>query len=548
MKLARIFNADLHNIHHAAFWLAFFSASSAVLGMCRDRLLAGKFGASRTLDIYYASFRVPDFIYTLLLLFTASTALIPAILEKLDKGLSKDVEEFLGSLMAFFFVFIFVLEIIAFFLIPHFTRVSLPGFSESDQRLAILISRILLLSPLFLGFSNIFSSITKSLRKFFVYGLSPVFYNLGIIVGILFFVDLFGLAGLALGVILGAFLHMAIQVPVIFTSKIIPKFRRFWHKDVRKIFLLSLPRTLGLEIHQVSWIIFTGIASTLSQGSISILNLASNLEYIPITVIGLSYSVATFPGLAAYSLKHAKDHFAEHFSAAFRHILFWAVPFSALLLVLRAQVVRIILGSGEFSWVDTRLTAAALFLLSLAVVFQSLFMLLVRAFYAEGESWRPLVINVIATVLSIGAILWFLGALSPGSFFNDLVGNILKLSDIQDIRVIALPLGILIGSFANFLFLSLAFRVLLGWFPTKGSERAILEIFFASTMGAFVAYFSLNAFAKIFDLHTFLGIFFQGALSGTLGLLMIAGILWVLRNKELLEIYENVRALFSEKE
>src|SRR3989344_1750112 len=160
MKFTKIFHADLENIHHAALWLGFFGISADILGLFRDRFLAGMFGASRSLDIYYAAFRVPDFIYTFMLLFTASTAIIPIFLDK-------------------------------------------------DLAQTAFLARIMLLSPIFLGLSNIFSSVTQAFRRFFVYGLAPVFYNVGVILGITVFYRFMGLAGLAWGVVLGAFLHMA---------------------------------------------------------------------------------------------------------------------------------------------------------------------------------------------------------------------------------------------------------------------------------------------------------------------------------------------------
>ncbi|MDO8752121.1 MAG: lipid II flippase MurJ, partial [Candidatus Wolfebacteria bacterium] len=346
------------------------------------------FGASRTLDIYYAAFRVPDFIYTIMLLFTASTAIIPIFLEKYaEKKDSAAAEAFLGSLISFFTVLVVIIAVFAFFLMPVLMPLFLPGFSAGDMQSAVLLGRILLLSPVFLGLSNIISSATQSFNRFFVYGLSGVFYNFGIIIGIVVFYKWWGLAGLVWGVALGAFFHMAIQIPSLTSVGIRPKFSMRWDRDIRHIAWLSLPRTLGLGISQLTLTALTAMASVLASGSIAVFNLALNLQSIPITIIGLSYSVAAFPALASFSLKKARSHFEEHFKSAFLHILFWALPFSVLLLVLRAQVVRTILGSGNFSWPDTRLTAASLFILSLAVVFQSLFYLLVRAFYADGESW-----------------------------------------------------------------------------------------------------------------------------------------------------------------
>lgn len=547
MRFRKFFNRDLSNIHHAAFWLAMFGILADILALFRDRLLAGMFGASRTLDIYYAAFRVPDFIYTIMLLFTASTAIIPIFLEKYaEKKDSAAAEAFLGSLISFFTVLIIVIAAFAFFLMPFFMSLFLPGFSAGDLQTAILLGRVLLLSPIFLGLSNIISSATQSFNRFFVYGLSGVFYNVGIIIGIAVFYKWWGLMGLVYGVVLGAFLHMAIQLPSLSSVGIRPKFTFKWDKDIKHIALLSLPRTLGLGISQITLTAMTAVASVLATGSIAVFNLALNLQSIPITIIGLSYSVAAFPALASFSIKKARSQFEEHFNAAFLHILFWALPFSVLLLVLRAQVVRIILGSGNFSWSDTRLTAASLFILSLAVVFQSLFYLLVRAFYADGESWRPLIINLISAFFSFGAAFWFVSALAQGGFLYDFSRNVFRLPDIEDIRVLALSLGMLVGAFINFIFLSFTFRIIFGWFPAKGSLKSVLEISVATVLGGAGAYWGLNIFAHVFNLRTFFGIFCQGFFAGIFGIMINVGILWILNNRQLQEIYKSITVGFEE--
>lgn len=548
-KISGIFHADLDNIHHAAFWLGFFSVLSALLGMFRDRLLAGTFGATRTLDIYYSAFRVPDFIYTFMLLFTASTAIIPIFLKKHGEK-KENAEELLGSLILFFSCAVLILSFAAFFLMPYATRIFFPGFAEEEAVSTIFLSRILLFSPIFLGLSNIFSSATQSFRRFFVYGLSPVFYNVGIILGVGVFYKLIGLGGLAWGVALGAFLHMAVQIPALGSIGVFPTFKKIFGEDVRQIAALSLPRTLGLGITQLTTIILTGIASFFSQGSIAVFNLALNLEYIPVTVVGLSYSVAAFPNLVAYSIKKAKDEFAEHFSTAIRHIIFWTVPASILILVLRAQIVRVILGSGEFTWSDTRLTAAALFILSLAIIFQSIFMLLVRTFYAEGESWRPLVINAASSFITIGAAIWLTQHLSltKGAGFASFVGWALRVSDIPDIRIMALPFGILVGSLFNFIFLIFSFRAIFGWLPMARVLRAFLESVFAGATGGLIAYLGLNIFSRVFDLHTFIGVFSQGLLSGLFGVAAVAVGFWILGSREFFEVLNSARGLFLEKE
>ncbi|OGF64731.1 hypothetical protein A2661_01435 [Candidatus Giovannonibacteria bacterium RIFCSPHIGHO2_01_FULL_45_24] len=549
MRFIRLFHANSENVHHAAFWLGFFGILADALGLLRDRALAGTFGASRELDIYYAAFRVPDFLYTFMLLFTASTAIIPIFLKKFGEE-KKGAEELLGSIFAFFSFFVVILSAAAFFLMPWITGRSLPGFSEDEIGRTVLLSRILLLSPFFLGLSNILSSATQAMRRFFAYGLAPVFYNVGILLGILVFYDFWGISGLAWGVAFGAFLHLSAQAPSLRGLGISLRFGKIWSEDIKKISRLSLPRTLGLQITQITTFILTGIASTFSQGSIAVFNLALNLEFIPVTIIGLSYSVAAFPDLVASSLKKSKEEFEKHFSAAMRHIIFWTLPMAVLILVLRAQIVRVVLGSGAFGWTDTRLTAASLSILSLAIVFQSVFMLLTRAFYAEGESWRPLIINAVSSVLSVAAVFWFAQHLLPGkgAGFADFLGHALRISDIPDIRAVSLPLGILAGSVFNFIFLAFVFKNVFRGFSWRGIWRTFAQALPASAVGGLAAYWGLNIFSRLFDLHTFLGVLGQGFLAGILGILAAAASLWALGSRELAEFSKSFLDIFREKE
>src|SRR3989344_4001443 len=204
IKVLNIFKKNATSIHHAAFWLGFFAVISGLLGLFRDRLLAGAFGASRVLDVYYSAFRVPDFLYTLMLFMTSATAIIPLFLEKWEAGNEKS-GNFFGSLILFFSFVAAVFSVVFFLFMHQIVGFLFPGFSLDDKQMAVFLSRIMLFSPIFLGFSNLISGVTQAFKRFFAFALSPIFYNLGIILGFFIFVPIFGADGLAYGVVLGAF-------------------------------------------------------------------------------------------------------------------------------------------------------------------------------------------------------------------------------------------------------------------------------------------------------------------------------------------------------
>ncbi|MBT4894909.1 oligosaccharide flippase family protein, partial [bacterium] len=392
----RIFNLihkEINGLHEAAYLLGAFALLSQILALFRDRLLAHFFGAGAVLDTYYAAFRLPDIIFVAIASIVSVYVLIPFLAEKSSISKLKE-KEFINTIFSAFFLIIITVSVIAFIFAPWLMKLFFPGLVDTAQFAdLILLTRVLLLQPIFLGISNLFASITQIHRKFVLYALSPVLYNVGIIIGIVFFYPSFGFMGLGLGVVLGAVLHLAIQIPFIVKNKFLPKITlsivgtRF--NDVKKVIFLSLPRTLALSAHQISLLFLISFASLMASGSIAVFNLSFNLQSVPLTIIGVSYSVAAFPTLAKMFSNGQKKDFLEQVLTASKHIIFWSFPAIVLFIILRAQIVRVILGSGEFDWADTRLTAAALALFAVSIAAQGLVLLFVRGYYAAGNTKKP---------------------------------------------------------------------------------------------------------------------------------------------------------------
>lgn len=530
------FELELKGIHQAAFILAVSGILADLLSLFRDRLLASHFGASRSLDLYYVSFRVPDFIYTLSLFFAASTALIPILVEKFSEDEIKS-QKFFGSIFSLFGLVIAVLAASAYFFMPALSRFVAPGFNSRELAEVVSLSRILLLSPLLLGLSNLVSSVVQSFRRFYVYAASPLLYNLGIIFGIVFLLPRFGVAGLVWGVVLGALLHLAVQLPTLASLgfSVRPRLPEI-SADVIASLKLSAPRTLGLSLNQLVLSVITALGSTLGAGAVAVFNFAQNLQSVPLSVIGLSYSISAFPTLAQSFINNQKKEFLEHFSLALRHIVFWSLPATVLFVVLRAQIVRTILGAGAFSWVDTRLTAASLLLFALSVLAQGLVMLLVRAFYAAGRTFLPVGVNLISSAATVWSAFWFLDLFRNSAGFKSWFLGVLKVSDIANGGVLILPLAVSLGSLVNVLLLLVFFRKIFGSFDGGFLSRSFGEQALASVVLGAGSYYGLKLFTLVFDLNTFLGIFLQGLLSGILGLLAGALVLYFLKNREFMEI------------
>ena len=546
----RIFNLihkEINGLHEAAYLLGAFALLSQILALFRDRLLAHFFGAGAVLDTYYAAFRLPDIIFVAIASIVSVYVLIPFLAEKSSISKLKE-KEFINTIFSAFFLIIITVSVIALIFTPWLMKLFFPGLVDTAQFAdLILLTRVLLLQPIFLGISNLFASITQIHRKFVLYALSPVLYNVGIIIGIVFFYPSFGFMGLGLGVVLGAVLHLAIQIPFIVKNKFLPKITlsivgtRF--NDVKKVIFLSLPRTLALSAHQISLLFLISFASLMASGSIAVFNLSFNLQSVPLTIIGVSYSVAAFPTLAKMFSNGQKKDFLEQVLTASKHIIFWSFPAIVLFIILRAQIVRVILGSGEFDWADTRLTAAALALFAVSIAAQGLVLLFVRGYYAAGNTKKPLILNLI----SAGLVILFafgLGKLFAGSpTFQYFIESILRVEGIEGTSVLMLPLGYSIALILN----AIAFWVMFQK-DFKSFSRSLSKTFFqslsASIIMGFVSYEFLNVFDDLFDIDTFWGIFSQGLFAGIVGIATGVMMLVLLGNKEIGEVWKSLHSKF----
>lgn len=534
---------EISGLHEAAYLLAISSVASLAFALIRDRLLAHTLGASTTLDVYYAAFRVPDFLFVTVASLVSTTILVPFLIESRTKdeegGTGNELKSSIQSLFSAFSFMILIVCAVAFIIMPTLDKWLFPElFIRGSGDMLIQTSRLLLLSPILLGMASFFASITQIQNRFLVYALSYPLYNIGIIIGILFFLPHWGVFGLAMGVILGALFLSLTQIPLVIKDGLFPRLTlNFSWVKVKRVALLSIPRTITLSSQQLTELGLISFASFLGAGSISIFNLALNLQSVPLSIVGASYSSAAFPILAKLIARKEKEAFVGKMISAAKHIVFWSMPIMVLFIVLRAQIVRVVLGSGQFNWSDTRLTAAALALFVISSFGQSLMLLFVRAFYAEGKTWKPLVINSVCAVVSIilgyGLIHLFHSVPSFALFTEAL----LKTTGSADSSVLMLPLAFTLGTFLNLYLHWVGFsREYKGF--TKPVMTTLWHSVAASIIGGYVAYLSLNIFDDIFGLTTLMGVFLQGLCAGIVGIVVIVIILKLMKSPEMHDIHQ----------
>lgn len=533
-RILNVLQKEVRGLHEAAYLLAVFSFSSQILALIRDRLLTHEFGAGQTLDIYYAAFRIPDFIFVTIASVVSLSVLIPFLVDRMSRS-KEEGRRFINGVFSFFAISMLVTGIVVYAAAPALLRVLFPGFDASAFGDLTLVTRILLLQPILLGASSLFASIVHVYRKFILYAVSPLLYNIGIIIGVLFFYNIFGIAGLAYGVVLGAVMHLLLQMPFIIKEGFFPRFEIKGHlRDMKDIILLSLPRTLALSSNHIALLVLVGLASLMSVGSISIFNLGFNLQSVPLVVIGASYSVAAFPTLARLYSSGDMPEFFNQITVAARHIIFWSFPAIALFVVLRAQIVRVVLGSGEFTWTDTRLTAAALALFAISLVAQSLVLLFVRGYYAAGKTAKPVMINVFSSVLIIGFAFLFNYLFTAYDQYRYFIESLLRVEDIPGTSVLMLPLSYSLAVLLNAILFWVSFQKDFSRFSTALS-RTLFQSLAASIVLGFAARQMLNVLDDVFDLNTFFGIFGQGLISGIVGIIVGVLVLRLLHSKELKE-------------
>lgn len=529
----RFLNLETKTINRAAIILAVSSLLSGMLGLFRDRLLAGTFGAGSELDIYYAAFRIPDFIAMVLIMGSISAAVIPLFSEYLAKS-KEEAWIFFSNLLNSFLLFLIFLSILMIIFVPQILSVIVPGFSGEKLQTTIDLTRIMFLSPILLGISHIISGVLRVFKRFLVTSLSPIMYNIGIISGILFFVPKWGIKGLAWGVVFGALLHLLIQLPIIFTVGFKPrKVLDFSHPGLLRAIKLTLPRTLGLAANQINLIVITAIGSTLAAGSISVFNLANNIQRLPITFIAASFSTAAFPFLALYFSEQKRDKLVEEFWSVFKQIVFFIIPISLLIFILRAQIVRIVLGTGKFAWSDTQLTAACLGIFSIGIFAYGLSLLVSKTFYALHNTKTPALVALVSIIINVVLSFSFIWLLRFDNIFSNYLTRFLDVENIDGNLVVGLPLALSISGIIQLVLLLLFLYIKLDTIKMKEILNFAGKIIICSVLLILASLIVIKIMAQFVDMQTFVGVFLQTAVVSVAGIAIYSITALILRLKEI---------------
>lgn len=504
------------NILSAAFVIMATVIFSQILGLVRQRLLVSIFGASNTLGVYLASTKLPDFLFQLVFAGVLSSSFIPIFSDLLAKNKEEEAHKMASALMTLGLVVFSVLALFLFVFTPFFLQVINPGSGFSIEQMALManLTRIIIFAQILFIIGSFLSALLQSYNRFFIPGIASALYNLGMIIGIIFLSQYIGIFAPAYGSILGAFIFIIVQLPmakiVKFTFKPIISLQI---PGVLEVLKLMWPRTVSIAVFQLGTLVIVMLISFLSSSGRNyvIFDYAQTLAFAPIVLFGQTIAQAAFPVLSRE--KDKLEDFKLTFITSFNQMLYLILPISALLLVLRVPVVRLVFGAAQFDWQATVLTGKTLAFFSISIFAQALIYLIARSFYALHDTKTPLIVGTISTLF----IIIF------GSFF------ILNLK--WGVESIALAYSV--SGIINFLALLILLDRKVGGFSKKLLISSFIKIFLATVFTGFALYIPIKLLDQlVFDTTKTINLILLTSISSSIGLSLYLFLTWFFNVKE----------------
>ena len=394
--------------------------ASRILGWLRLSVIGATFGATGQLDAFWAAFKIPDALFNLIVAGALSSAFIPVFAGYLAKEREKEAWHVASSVMNVLILSLVALSAVMWIAAPWLVpTVVAPGFEKDPAQLEVTVqlTRIMLLSPIFMGLSALVTGVLQSYRQFLATSTAPLVYNGVQILFALFASPFLGINALAFGVVVGAAMMFLVQIPEL-------TFRRtkyelaldLGHPGVREVFLLAGPRTLGIGAVQIVFFVDTYLASSMPSGNLTSLNYAFQLMLLPLGVYSIAISAAVFPTLSHYASLGLAAKMRDALQQAIRWILFLTLPTAIVMVVLRRPIVNLLFQYGAFDAEARELTQAAFLFYSLGLAGHALVQILARAYYASRDTTTP----VALTLVSIGANVILSVTLAPTMGINGL--------------------------------------------------------------------------------------------------------------------------------
>lgn len=498
---------------------------SKILGLLRDRLLAHTFPPD-TVAIFFAAFRLPDIIFQLLIFGALSVAFIPVFTEYLENKGRIEAFKLAHSVLNLALLVLFIANVLLFIFVESLTALIVPGFNAEQQAQVANLTRVILVGQMILTVGSFFIGILQSFQRFIIPALAGVFYNIGIILGVFFLSNPLGILGPAVGVVIGAILHVLIQLPLIWSLGF--RFRMsmsIFHKGVREIVSLMSMRTIGLAAEQINETVGIILASLISAASVTYLTFAQHLQIVPIGLFGATLAQAALPVLSAERAHGRINEFKTTLLTTMHQILFLALPAAAILIVIRIPAVRLVFGASQFDWEATVLTGKTLGFLAVGLAAQAASLLLVRGFYALKDTKTPVIVSLVVVLFNVILSIYFV--------------QILKL----DIWSLGLSFSLASILSAILLFWTLHFKV--GGFDIGGILGPFSKILMATVIMGVALYIPIKLLDQvIFDTTRTVNLIILIGLASTFALSVYVMLVWFLRVRELETFVSLIKRVF----
>lgn len=513
-NLLTLLSARQSTILSGATVLMVTVAASKILGLVRDRLLAHNFAPSEA-SLFLAAFRLPDLAFQLLIFGAISVAFIPVFTDIREKNGQKEAFKFAADILNLvLIIFVLVSLMVIIFSLP-LTNLVVPGFSLQQKTITAQLTRIIMLGQILLVVGAFFAGIAQAYQRFIIPALSAVFYNVGIILGIIFLVPYFGLFGPALGVILGALLHVLIQIPLVLSLGFRYKFSvSLISSGIKEVLGLMSIRTIGVAVEQINETVGIVLASLISASSVTFLTFAQHLQTVPIGLFGATLAQAALPVLSLERAKKEDISFKTTLLTTMHQIMFLSLPAAAILIVLRIPAVRLVFGASQFDWEATVLTGKTLAFLSIGLVAQSVVLLLVRAFYALKDTKTPVTVSIISVAVNIVLSVIFV--------------------TVVHLEIWSLGLSYSVATILSVLMLLIFLNQKLGGFSWQDLYLPSLKMITAAVISAIALYIPIKFLDQlVFDTTRTINLLALTGLASIFGLSIYILLVWLMKVKEL---------------
>ncbi|MCL4360260.1 murein biosynthesis integral membrane protein MurJ [Patescibacteria group bacterium] len=525
-RVFSLFGREQRSVSGAALILMSMVFTSRILGLVRDRLLAARFSPDE-LGIYFAAFRIPNLLFELLVMGALTSAFIPVFTKYITQEKKEEAWRIASILVNLSFLTLLLVAVPVFIWSRQISHLMAPGFTGEQIDIMAGFTRFMIIFqviPLLIG--NFFTGILQSFNRFWLPAIAPVVYNIGIIAGIIVLTPALHLAAPVAGVGIGAFLFMAIQVPLLVHLGYRHRFTvDIRHKGVQEVGRLMAPRTLGLAVSQVDTTVDLILSSLLGARMVTIFNFAQHLQQLPVGLFGATIAQAALPSLSVSSAREEKEQFKRTIISSLHQIIFFVLPVSVLFIILRIPVVRLVFGAAQFDWEATVMTGMTLSAFSISLAAQAMVQVLARGFYALYDSKTPVVVGIVSiAVNSVLSILFI---------------------QVYHLPVWSLGLSTSVASVANGFFLFILLDRKIGGFTREELLGPVIKMCLAALAAGVPLFILLRLMDQlVFDTTRTFGLVLLTGFTGGIGLSIYVFIAWVLGVNEvqlLLNLITKVR-------